>query len=327
MTAEDLIIIKKPILLVGIGGPGIKIVNAASAALDCKCLFISNDKKDFPQAETRNSIFIDSGEWINPSRHKLRAFVEQHRKQISSMIEGFATIIIVSNLAGRSGTAIAPLLCKTAQKSSLVISVAIMPFRFEKDRIFSSGIALRRLRETSHSTIVMDNDAFLDNNPELSKDECFTITNSAIVEIISSISKCSIRSETNILCTSKQNSNSESCLRDSVAMLYDNVQDARTVRRAMLYVMGGDRIPLADLNNLVSTLQGIFKEEGTTEITMSSLSPIASAGSVRVHLVASAPQATRFDRYDPLREIIPDVLDWDEPDSSPDIQLAIQSIE
>ncbi len=324
---EDLLLIKKPILLVGIGGAGIKIANAAGAALDCKCLLISNDKKDFIHAGNCNSVFIDSGKWVNPSSYKLRAFVEQHRKEISSMIEGFATIICVSNLAGRMGTAMAPLLCKMAQKSSLVISIAIMPFRFEKDRIFKSGIALRRLREASNSTIVMDNDAFLDNNPELSKEECFTITNSAIAEIISSISACSIGSEMNILCTSKQNSNSESCMRDSVAMLYENVPDASTIRRAMLYVMGGDKIPLAELNKLVSSMQGIFKEEGTTEISMSSLSSVASTGSVRVHLVASVPRETRFDRYDPLGEIIPDALDWDEPDSAPDIQLAIQSIE
>ena len=48
--------------------------------------------------------------------------------------------------------------------STAVISLAIMPFKYEADRIFSAGTALRRVREVSDSTIVMDNDAFLDNN-------------------------------------------------------------------------------------------------------------------------------------------------------------------
>jgi hypothetical protein len=57
------------------------------------------------------------------------------------------------------------------------------------------------------------------------------------------------------------------------------------------------------------------------------MSSMAASDGVRVHLVASAPQKTRFDRYDPLGDIIPDALDWDEPDSAPDIQLAIPRIE
>jgi hypothetical protein len=54
---------------------------------------------------------------------------------------------------------------------------------------------------------------------------------------------------------------------------------------------------------------------------------MSSSSGVRIHLVASAPQKTRFDSYDPLGDIIPDVLDWDEPDSAPDIKLTIPAIE
>src|SRR5690606_30993631 len=223
-------------------------------------------------------------------------------------------------------TAMAPLVCRLAKESSgtAVISIAIMPFKFEKDRIFNSGTALRRVRESSDSTIVMDNDAFLENNPELSQEECFSITNSAIVEVVSSRTTGTVRSQMNILCTSKPSASSESSLRDSVAMLYDSVPEAETVRRAMVYVMGGNRVPVGDLNKIVGLVQGIFKEEGTTEVAMSS---VAASDGVRVHLLASAPQKTRFDRYDPLGDIIPDMLDWDEPDSAPDIKLAIPAIE
>jgi cell division protein FtsZ len=160
----------------------------------------------------------------------------------------------------------------------------------------------------------------------MSQEECFSLTNRAIVEIISSISGGSIRPEINVLCTSKSMGDSESSLRDSVAMLYQNVPDTSTIKRTMVYVMGGDRIPMGDLNRLVGCVQGIFKEDGTTEVAVSSVS--ASDG-VRVHVVASAPQRTRFDRYDPLGDIIPkeNVLDWDELDSAPDIQLALPGIE
>ena len=316
----DDLMMKNPVLLIGIGGAGSKIATAASTILGCKCLLISNDKRDLIHNEKCTAVYVDSGEWINPSSLKLRSFVQAHRNEIMAAMSGYSTVVVVSNLAGHAGTAIAPLVCRMAKESSTVISIAIMPFKFEKDRIFNSGTALRRVRELSDSTIVMDNDAFLDKNPELSQEECFCTTNSAIVEVISSISTGAVRPALNILCTSRASSSSESSLRDSLAMLYDTVPDASTVKRAMVYVMGGDRVPVGDLNKIVGYVSGIFQEEGSTEVAMSSM---AATDGVRVHLVVSVPQKTRFDRYDPLGDIIPDVLDWDEPDSAPDIKMAI----
>jgi cell division protein FtsZ len=313
-------------LLVGIGGVGSKIAAAASAALECKCLLISNNKKDLVHNDMCTAIFVRSGGWVNPSSYKLRSFVEGHRSEIAAAMSGYSTVIVVSNLAGRAGTAIAPLVCRMAKDSSKsVISITIMPFTYETDRIFSAGTALRRVREASDSTVVMDNDSFLDNNPELSQQDCFAITNNAIVEVIASISGCMIKPSMNVLCTSRTRSSSESSLRDSLAMLYDAVPDASTVKRAIVYVMGGKRVPIGELNKLVGCVRGIFKEEGAIEVGM--VPSTSSSNGVRVHLVASAPQKTRFDRYDPLGDIIPDVLDWDEPDSAPDIKLTIPAIE
>jgi cell division protein FtsZ len=323
---KEELLIKNPLLLVGIGGIGSKIAAAASAALDCKCLLISNDKKDLVYNDRCGAIFVRSGEWINPSSYKLRSFVEGHRNEMASAISGYSTVIVVSNLAGRSGTAIAPLVCRMAKDSSTaVLSITIMPFRYETDRIFSAGTALRRVREVSDSTIVMDNDSFLDNNPDLSQQDCFAITNNAIVEVIASISAGIIKPAMNVLCTSRASPSSESSLRDSLAMLYDVVPNASTVKRAMVYVMGGKRVAIGELNKLVGCVRGIFKEDDAIEVGM--IPSESPSNGVRVHLVASAPQKTRFDSYDPLGDIIPDVLDWDEPDSAPDIKLTIPAID
>jgi cell division protein FtsZ len=319
---------KNPMLLVGIGGAGSKIATAASAALECKCLLISNDKKDLIHNDRCTGVFVGCGEWINPSSYKLRSFVQAHRNEIAAAMSGYQTVLVISNLGGRAGTAIAPIVCRMAKDSSdgtAVISMAIMPFRYEHDRIFNAGTALRRLREVSDSTIVMDNDAFLDNNPELSQEECFNITNSAMVEITSSISKGMLRPAMNVLCTSKTNPNPESSLRDSLAMLYGAIPDASAIKTAIIYVIGGGRVAIGELNKMVSCIRGVFREDHAIDVGM--MSSIPSSDGVRVHLVATAPQKTRFDRYDPIGEIIPDALDWDEPDSAPDIRLAIPAIE
>jgi cell division protein FtsZ len=221
----------------------------------------------------------------------------------------------------------APVVCSVARKTSTVISFAIMPFGFEKDRMFTAGVSLRRMREASHSIVVMDNDAFLDNNPELSKEECYSATNGAIIEVASSLASRGVRPDMNILSTSKASGDSQACLRDSVLMLYQNVIDSGAIRRTVVYVMGGETLPISQLNQLVGYAQGIFKEEGTTEVAMSSLA--TATDGVRVHVVASAPQKTRFDAYDPLGEIFDadSHLDWDEPDSAPDLELAIPILE
>jgi cell division protein FtsZ len=327
-TLEDELLLKNPVLLVGIGGVGSKIAVAASEALECKCLLISNDKRDLVRdAQNSNTIFIQSGEWINPSSYKLRSFVDGHRNEIDAAMRGYSTIIIISNLAGRAGTAITPLVCGMGRDcGSVVISVSIMPFKYERDRIFNAGTALRRIREASYSTIVVDNDAFLDNNPELSQQDCFGITNSAIIEVIASISCGLIKPSMNVLCTSRSRPSSLPSLRDSLAMLYETVSDANRVRRAMVYIMGGNQVSIGELNKLVDCVRGIFREDGAIEVGIQqSLS--SSNDGIRVHLVASTPQKTRFDSYDPLGDIIPDVIDWDEPDSAPDIKLALPVIE
>ena len=45
--------------------------------------------------------------------------------------------------------------------------------------------------------------------------------------------------------------------------------------------------------------------------------------------MAEVQETTRFDRYDPLSEIIPkqNILDWEEMDSSPDIEMIIPNLE
>ena len=61
-------------------------------------------------------------------------------------------------------------------------------------------------------------------------------------------------------------------------MLYQNA-DPTTIKRAMLHVMGSEKIPIGSLNSIVDNLQGIFKDHDLTEVSMSSV----SSDNVRVH--------------------------------------------
>jgi cell division protein FtsZ len=311
--------------MVGIGGAGSKIAIIASKILDCKCVLISNDKNDLDG--NCQSLLIDSNSWVNPSSYKIRSFAQSSNKEIKATIDGFKTIIVITNLAGRSGTAMSPVVSSIAKHTGAtsIILFAIMPFGFEKGRIFHAGVSLKRLRDIADATIVIDNDSLLQNNPELTPKECYRITNSAICEVISLISEGHIHSSLNLLfADKKENGSVESSVKDSLEMLCDNVAP-NSVKRALLYVMGGENVPIAKLNFIANTVQEIFKEEKTPEVILA----MSNSERIKVHLMAEVQETTRFDRYDPLSEIIPkqNILDWEEMDSSPDIEMIIPNLE
>ena len=53
----------------------------------------------------------------------------------------------------------------------------------KKRRIFNSGISLKRVRENSQCTVVLDNDSLLESNPDLTPKACYSIANSAIMHV------------------------------------------------------------------------------------------------------------------------------------------------
>jgi cell division protein FtsZ len=323
---EDKLAIEKPILVVGIGGAGSRIANDASKTINYECVLISNDRKDL--IGNPRSIPINSKSWVNPSSYKLRFYAQDSVMKISSALREFKTVVMVANLAGKGGSAIAPIVCRLAKEASnrkTVVSFVIMPFKFEKDRIFQAAISLKRVREASDATIVIDNDAFLENNPELSAEECYQITNRALSETIALISRGSYTcGDVSLLCTSNNIGGAELSTKDSVAMLYQNA-DAGSVKSAVLYVMGGRNVPLGLLNSLSNTLRKIFKEDVNAGVTI----VVSNSDRTNVHLLASFGETTRFDDYDPLSRIIPEknVLDWHDMDCSPDIEMAISNLE
>lgn len=311
--------IKEPILVIGLGGVGSKLAIKAKETLNSDCLLISNDTKDFSSDNSFIQISTDS--IVNPSTQLIRGSAFKVSDEIKSKIANYSTVVMMSNLAGKAGSAIAPVvseMCKESDKG--LISFAIMPFKYEKDRIFNSGISLKRIREDSKCTIVLDNDSLLDSNPDLSPKACYDIANSAIMHIVESLGTSEISSETNILSTSKNGQDIEDSLRDSLKMLYENAPP-NSVKRSMLYVVGGSNIPVGVLNSITNITNGILKESNS-QINMT------SNEESKVVMLSSIQGMTKFDKYDPLGMIPQEqTLDWSIPDCSIDCKLDIPQLE
>ena len=312
--------VKEPILVVGIGGAGSKLALQAKNLLDSDCMMISNDSKDF--VENNPSIHVLTDSVINPSTQLIRGCTYNFEEQIREKIEGYSTVILMSNLAGKAGAAMAPIvsgLCKELDKG--LISFAVMPFKYEKDRIFDSGISLKRLKENSECTIILDNDSLLENNPELDQKTCYGIANSAMMHIIKSLNTLEISKDTNIITTSKDGQNIEESLRDSLKMLYGNTLPS-SVKHSILHIVGGDNIPTGILNSLSELTGGVLNKTNSQANTES------VSNESKIIMLSTVQGTTKFDKYDPLGVISQEnTLDWDTPDSSINCQLDLYQLE
>ena len=307
----------EPILLIGLGGVGASLAEKAKKSLNSDCLLISHDQKDLT---AENSIKISTKSVVNPSTHLIRGSTLETSDEIKKNIANYSTVILMSNLAGKAGVGIGPIvsrICKQEQKN--LLSFAIMPFKFEKERIFQSGIALKRIRQDSKCTIVVDNDALLDSNPDLTQKQCYDISNKAIDGVMHSLKSSEISEDINILSTGKATDDIESSLKDSLRMLYEDAPP-NSIKRSILYVYGGSNIPVGVLNTISKITGGTF-DENSTHIEMSSEES-------KVIMLSSIQGETRFDKYDPLGIISPEnTIDWDEPECSIDCKLDLKQLE
>ena len=307
----------EPILIIGLGGVGSRLADKAKKSLNSDCLLISHDKKDLT---SENSIKISTKSIVNPSTHLIRGSTLETSDEIKKNVENYSTIILMSNLAGKAGAGIGPVvsrICKQEQKN--LLSFAIMPFKFEKERIFQSGIALKRIRQDSQCTIVIDNDALLDSNPDLTQNQCYDISNKAVESMMHSLKSSEISSDTNIMSTSKSSDNIEAALKDSLRMLYEDAPP-NSIKRSMLYVYGGSNIPIGILNTISNITGGTF-DENSTHVEMSSEES-------KVVMLSSIQGETKFDKYDPLGIISQEnTIDWDEPECSIDCELDLKQLE
>ncbi len=311
--------VKEPVLVVGLGGVGSKLANDAKNTLNSDCLLISNDSKDF--SSENESIHITTDSIINPSIQLIRGSTYKQFEDIKSKISQYSTIVLMSNLAGKAGSAIAPVVAEICKKSNKgLISFAVMPFKYEKERIFNSGIALKRVRENSQCTIVLDNDSLLESNPDLTPKSCYDIANSAIMHVVKSLKSSEISSEINILTSSKNGQNIEESLRDSLKMLYGNVAP-NSIKSSMLYVVGGQNIPVGVINS-IKNITSEITNESNSQIDMS------SSDESKIIMLSSVQKMTKFDNYDPLGMIPQEqTLDWDTPDCSIDCKLDLYQLE
>ena len=117
----------EPILIIGLGGVGANLGEKAKKLLNSDCLLISYDQNDLKE---ENSIKISTKSVINPSTQLIRGSTLESSNEIKESISDYSTIILMSNLAGKTGAGAGPVvskICKEQEKN--------LPFKKIRDLI------------------------------------------------------------------------------------------------------------------------------------------------------------------------------------------------
>ena len=317
--SEDCIELRKPALLIGIGKIGKDIVSKLND-VEHDFLLISNNKEDL---EVSSSLHIDCKSWINPSTYKIRSFLEFHKEEICSKLSEYQTIILVTSLGEKTGIAIAPLISHIAKNiNKRLISVVTMPFGHEKDRLFQASISLKRILLDSDINFVVDNDAYVELNPHLTIEDCSKITDEIVLNAIKLIPQITLNLGTNLVSGTLIENNIEAGIKDLIAQLYSSLGTS-SITKSVLYVNGARNEPIGRLNEMLSNFQNSM-EGDTNDVSF----VVTDSSRNNMHLIASIKGRTKFDSYDPLN-LIPDenILDWDIPESHPNINLPLPLID
>ena len=317
--SEECIELRKPVLLIGIGKIGKDIVSKLND-VEHDFLLISNNKGDL---EVSSSLHIDCKSWINPSTYKIRSFLEFHKEEICSKLSEYQTIILVTSLGEKTGIAIAPLISHIAKNiNKRLISVVTMPFGHEKDRLFQASISLKRISLDSDINFVVDNDAYVELNPHLTIEDCSKITDEIVLNAIKLIPQITLNLGTNLVSGTLKENNIEVGIKDLIAQLYSSLGTS-SITKSVLYVNGARNEPIGRLNEMLSNFQNSM-EGDTNDVSF----VVTDSSRNNMHLIASIKGRTKFDSYDPLN-LIPDenILDWDIPESHPNINLPLPLID
>ncbi len=302
--------IDRDFLIIAVGRTASKITLDIVKNRNIDYLLI-NHKKDDPS--NSNSIVIDNQSWVNPNPYKVREMFNEKIEQIKKYIDRYFIILVIGNLASKFGIAVMPKLTSLVKsENKKLISMVIMPFGFEKNKIYQSGISLNFVSRYSNTTIIMDNQSFLRNNPDLTLLDCYKITNNAIKDITIHSIEQEFPDNNNFIATSKGSEDIEDVFIDSYSMLIDN--SSTGIEKTFIYIYPGKE-KIDKIDNIIRTYEKISKSNDNNINIISQNSNISN-----IHFLVKTKKIS-ISSYDPLHPLIDqnNILDF-EPETNKEIK-------
>lgn len=341
---EDFEDSRKGIAAIGVGTAGCNILlQLQDHDLEIRSFnFLSCDKTDFAKLQKGEKLLIPLEVGGKVATGYVRGAALKFQSKIEQIVQNAEMVIITAGLGGKVGSAISPLVAEACKKySKKCMAIVTMPFRFENNRHFTAGVALRRLRKLAAGIIVVDNDEILDNAPQAPLLDVYRTINEKIAIALSRLLGGSEDKGVGVdihklletmntggyslleVATSSTNGPEEAVKRALKSICRSANPESAT--KALLYLIGDEKLSSSDLYSSMNLISGVLGK-GSPEIQYGFSSKQTST--TTAILLTSGYQSTRFDDYDPLSKILADSEIDDAPETSLDINLVdIASVE
>jgi len=109
---------------------------------------------------------------------------------ISKALRGVDLAFITAGLGGGSGTGIAPVVAEAAKREgALTVALVTTPFNYERGRLPIAQRGIASLNNTTHCTIVLDNNKLLKLAPKLPLDKAFCVMDHLIADTMKGLAE------------------------------------------------------------------------------------------------------------------------------------------
>jgi cell division protein FtsZ len=302
--------------IIGVGNAGIKITTEVLETINLDYLFLENYPSTDSEVDKKIDIKIPSR--INPSLDLIRKTLLEATDDILSKVNQYQSIIIVGNLASKFGSAVLPVLSQMLKNNMNreIICLTILPFGFEKEKLFRCGVSLSFLCKFVDSVIVIDNNAIIRNGNDISIEQIYKITNTAIVDIIVQSVTKSFPEKFNFVTSNKSAEGLKNAFIETMAQLTQKI-DINSIQKCSLYLyQPTEKISL--MKNVIEVANNLLSEvekevnilEGRNDTT-------------KCHILVKTNKDL-VSEYDPLNSLIPkkNILDFEPEIAMEDIQFS-----
>lgn len=294
-------------LIIAVGKAGESIVKSLDGKVNSDYLFIKrNGLLDECHGHT---IMVDVQNILNPTPRMIRkAFLEVENRFLE-YVQNKNSIIIIGNLASSFGSAILPILGKLLidRGVSQVVCFAILPFSFEKAKLFRSGVSLKLLAKYINNLIVIDNSAIMRNEIDVKITEYYKIINQAAADIIVESFNKYFPSNLYLISTNLNSKcNLSEAFIDTIASMTERI-DRSDIEKCSLYFYD-ESADTATVKNIMESASSILPYSNN-DMNLIGIKKQQTC----CHILVNTDSHFIISNYDPLERLIPkkNILDFE----------------
>lgn len=184
------------ILVVGVGGAGNNTINrlAQIGVNGASLIAVNTDKQHLAITQADKKVLIGYeltkglGAGGYPEVGEQSAL--EAKPALKELFDGADLIFLTGGLGGGTGTGALPVIADVAKSiGALVVGAVTMPFKIERARIDKAKTALARLRKSTDSVVVIDNNKLLSYAPDIPMDQAFLCADDVLARMVKGITE------------------------------------------------------------------------------------------------------------------------------------------